>query len=165
MVELAPVAPRCIAGIAGFRDGARLHDALHSEFGAAPPGKARFVLAGAVTLACLAPARFLASADADAGLAARLAKALDGVAAVTDQSDMWAAWHVSGAGVRECLARVVPVDLAADIFQVGDLALTRAGHLDLRVCRVGADAYEIAVTRSVAADLLYALEEAKKADL
>ena len=162
MPDLAPVPPRSIAGIASFRDQDRLQAALRTEFGAAVPTVAGFVQAGAITLACIAPARFLASGDAGANLPARLAKALDGLAAVTDQSDMWATWHVSGAGVRECLARVVPIDLASDVFQVGDLALTRASHLDVRVCRVGADAYEIAVTRSVAADLLHALEEAKK---
>ena len=165
MAELDPVAPRSIAGIASFRDQHRMHAALQAELRAALPTKASFVQAGDVTLACLAPARFVATGPADANLPARLANVLDGLAAITDQSDMWAAWRVSGAGVRDWLARVVPVDLAADVFQVGDLALTRAGHLDVRVWRVGPDAYEIAVTRSVAKDLLHALEEGKKGRL
>jgi sarcosine oxidase subunit gamma len=73
---------------------------------------------------------------------------------------MWAAWRLCGAHARDCLARVVPVDLDPDIFQVGNLALTRAGHLDVRICRIEADAYEITVTRSTAADLLHALSAA-----
>ncbi len=162
MPDLAPVPPRSVAGIASFRDQDRLHDALRTEFGATLPTKGGFVQAGTVTLACVAPTRFLAIGDSGANLPARLAKTLDGLAAVTDQSDMWATWLVSGTDVRECLARVVPIDLAAEVFQVGDLALTRAGHLDVRICRVGSDVYEVAVTRSVAADLLYALEQAKK---
>ncbi len=162
MPDITRVPPRSIAGIASFREQDRLHAALRSAFGAAPPTKASFVQAGAVTLACIAPTRFLASADNGANLPARFAKTLEGLAAITDQSDMWATWHVSGGGVRDCLARVVPIDLTPDVFRIGDLALTRAGHLEVRVCRVGLDDYEIAVTRSVAADLLHALEEAKK---
>ncbi len=160
MPDLAPVPPRSIAGIASFRDRDRLLAALHAALGAAPPDTARFVSAGAATLACIAPARYLAWGAADANLPAHLARTLDGLAAITDQSDMWASWRVSGADVRECLARVVPIDLAPDIFQVGDLALTRAGHLDVRVCRVDSEAYEVAATRSVAADLLHVLEQA-----
>ncbi len=162
MPDLAPVPPRSIAGIASFRDQDRLHAALRAAFGAPAPATASFIQAGAVTLACVAPARFVAFGDADADLPARLAKALDGLAAVTDQSDMWASWRVSGTSIRECLARVIPIDLAPDAFQVGQLALTRAGHLDVRVCRVDEDAYEVAVTRSVAADLLHVLQEAQK---
>jgi sarcosine oxidase subunit gamma len=162
MVDLTAVAPRSIAGIGSFRDTGRLCQALRAEFGAAPPEKAGFIQAGAITLARIAPARFLAAGPADADLAARLAKALEGLAAVTDQSDMWSIWRVSGPGVRDCLARVVPIDLATTIFQVGDLALTRAGHLDVRLCRIETDAYEIAGTRSMADDLLHALESARK---
>ncbi len=160
MPDLTPVPPRSIAGIASFCDQDRFHAASRLAFGAPLPMKG-FVQAGAITLARVAPTRFLATGDAGADLPARLAKTLDGLAAVTDQSDMWAAWRMSGDSVREWLARVVPVDLAADIFQIGDLALTRAGRLDVRVCRVDADAYEVAVTRSVAADLVHALEQAK----
>ena len=73
---------------------------------------------------------------------------------------MVAAWQVSGAGARDLLARVVPIDLAPSVFQVGGLALTRAGHLGVRVSRTNTDTYEIAVTRSTAADLLHALKVA-----
>ena len=160
MVEIAPVPPRSLAGIASLRDRDRLHDALQAEFGTPVPMTASFVWRGERLLACVAPGRFLAAGDAQAAIPARLAKTLDGLAAVTDQSDMWAAWLVSGEGVRECLARVVPVELAPATFQIGHLALTRAGHLDVRVLRHADDNYEIAVTRSVAADLLYALNAA-----
>ena len=162
MPDLSPVPPRSVAGIASFRDEAALHSALAAEFGASVPSKASFLQAGPITLACIAPTRFLASGDAGANLPARLARTLDGLAAVTDQSDMWATWRASGAGVREWLARVVPIDLEKSVFQVGDLALTRAGHLDVRIWRVAGEAYEIAVTRSAAGNLLHALEEGKK---
>ena len=157
MPELAPVPARSIAGISSLRDRERLCAALQAELGAPVPARPSFVQAGPITLACLAPARFLAVGDAGAQLHARLATTLDGLAAVTDQSDMWAAWRVSGPDVRDCLARVVPIDLAPDVFRIGDLALTRSGHLDVRVSRTGVDAYELAVTRSTAADLLHAL--------
>lgn len=150
MADLTPIPPRSIAGIASFRDQAALHTALTAECA---------LHAGRITLARLAPTRFLATGPVDACLPARLADALRGLAAVTDQSDMWAAWRVSGADSREHLARVVPVDLDGEM---GDVVLTRAGHLDVRVCRVGADDYEIAVSRSFSADLRHALEEADR---
>ncbi len=160
MAEIAAVPPRATIGIASFRDRAQLQAALQTEFGVSAPAQSRFIQAGAITLACVAPARYLAIGPADANLVAHLAELLDGIAAVTDQSDMWASWRVIGADAHDRLARVVPIDVAPDIFQVGDLALTRAGHLDVRVSRVGAQDYEIATTRSAAADLLHALQGA-----
>ncbi len=162
MPDLTLVPRRSIAGIISFRDQDQLHAALLALFGTAPPGTASFVQAGATTLARLSPTRFLATADAGADLPARLAVTLKDVAAVTDQSDMWVAWRVSGAGVRDWLGRIVPVDLAPDAFRVGDLALTRSGHLDVRLFRVDTDDYEIATSRSLSQDLLHDLEESKK---
>ena len=160
MSDISRVPPRSVAGIGSFNDRTRLLDALQNEFGVPIPTTPGTVQAGAITIACLAPGRFLASGAADTNLPARLATSLDGLAAVTDQSDMWATWQVTGASVRERLARVVPIDLAADTLPVGGVALTRASHLDVRVCRVGADTYEVSVTRSFAEDLLHALTSA-----
>ena len=157
-IDIEVAAPRSWAGVGAFKDQARLAAALEAEFGVALPATGSFVQAKGVTFSCLAPARFLASAERDAGLPARLAKSLDGIAAVTDQSDTWAIFSLSGALVREHLARVVPIDLGPDRLRVGDLALTRAGHMDVRLWRVAAQVYEIAAARSYARDLRSALE-------
>ena len=156
MSDISRLPPRSIAAIGSFNDRARLLGALHTEFGVAIPSTPGTAQAGPITIACLAPNRFLASGAADTNLPARLTTSLEGLAAITDQSEMWATWQVTGANAREHLARVVPIDLAPDVFPIGSFALTRASHLDVRLCRTGADTYEISVTRSVADDLLHA---------
>jgi sarcosine oxidase subunit gamma len=150
--------PRAAAGIASFRDHARLAAALGAEFGVALPAGAGFIQAGAITVSRLAPTRYFAVGPRAEALSSRLAKALAGLAAVTDQSDLWAFFTISGTHVRESLARLVPIDLDPARFRIGDLALTRAGHLDVRLWRVGEDRYDIAVARSYAEDLQYLMK-------
>jgi sarcosine oxidase subunit gamma len=153
-------APRSIAGIASFRDHAALLAALQSEFGLTPSDTSAFVEVSGMTLSTLAPFRYLAMADRDAGLPRRLVSALSAHAAITDQSDLWHVFALSGQGASDALSRVVPIDLAAEAFPVGALALTRAGHLNVRLWHVAAQTYEIAVARSYADDLRYDLEKA-----
>jgi sarcosine oxidase subunit gamma len=156
-VTIEQAAPRAIAGIAAFRDRAALRAALQSEYGTPPPTTQAFIQAGPVTLSCLSPTRYLAAAPRDTALPAHLAHTLAGLAAVTDQSDLWAIFTLSGPQGRDRLARLVPIDVAPNIFRIGALALTRAGHVDVRVWRVGEDLYDIAVARSYGADLRHAL--------
>jgi sarcosine oxidase subunit gamma len=151
--------PRSIAAISLFADRARGIAALQTVLGADIPTTPRCVQNGAVTLACLAPGRFVAIGVRDADLPSRLARSLHGLAAITDQSDMWETLIVSGPTARDRLARVVPIDLGEDAFAVDDLALTRAGHLDVRLWRCGAETYEISVTRSLGEDLRYAVRK------
>ena len=146
-------APRSVAGIGVFRDRDRCLAALRDEFGISVPMQAGFVQAGSVRVSCLAPARYLASAERDANLPDRLGETLAGLAAITDQSDMWETFSLSGPSVRELLAKLVPVDLAPSIFRVGDVACTRAVHLDVRLWRVDNCNYELAVCRSYAGSL------------
>jgi sarcosine oxidase subunit gamma len=155
--SIVPVAPRSAAGIAAFRDHDALRAALRDLLGVVPPLTPGFVQAGDLTLSCLAPARYFVAGPRDAGLPVRLAEALAGLAAVTDQSDVWVGFVLSGLDIRETLARVVPIDLTPDRFPVGGVALTRAGHLDVRLWRIAAQSYELAVSRSYADDLRHAL--------
>jgi sarcosine oxidase subunit gamma len=158
-VTITLAAPSSAAGIAAFRDQGRLLAALQAEFGADIPSTPRFVQTGALTLSCLAPTRYFATAPRNADLAARLSASLTGLAAVTDQSDLWACFAISGLRSRVTLARIVPIDLTPSKFRPGDLALTRAGHLDVRLWCVGEHSYEIAVARSYAEDLRYVLDK------
>ena len=158
-VSIARAPPRSLAAIGAFGDPAALRAALAAEFAVSVPTTPAWVRAGTTTLACLAPARYLAAGPREADLPAHLAAALAGLAAVTDQSDMWDTFVVSGEHVHELLARVVPVELGA----VGALALTRAGHLDVRVCRIAELDYEVSAWRSYGPDLLHALTVSKQA--
>ena len=161
MLTIEPTDPRSIAGIAAFKDRDRFLAAMKSEFGLTMPVTPSTIQAGGVAISCLAPGRYMATADRGADLPARLANVLTGLAAITDQSDQWVTFVVSGEQSSDVLARLVPVDLGAAQFGVGVLALTRAGHLDVRLWRVAEQTYEIAVTRSMSDDLHHALEQAR----
>jgi heterotetrameric sarcosine oxidase gamma subunit len=81
------------------------------------------------------------------------------VAALTDQSDLWQYFTLSGPAAAEALTRLVPIDLAPQNFPVGAVSVTRAGHLNVRLWHLGADIFELAVSRSYADDLRHDLEK------
>jgi heterotetrameric sarcosine oxidase gamma subunit len=91
-------------------------------------------------------------------LPARFAKPLASLAAITDQSDLWYTLTLTGPNATMALARLVPINLAPTAFPVGALALTRAGHLDVRLWHVGDDTYEVSTARSYASDLEHAFQ-------
>lgn len=88
--------------------------------------------------------------------------ALDGLAAVTDQTDAWAVVAVSGAGARDVLARLVPVDLRAHVFRKNHVARTMLGHMSVAITRTSADTFEIMVMRSMAQTLVHDLDVAMR---
>jgi sarcosine oxidase subunit gamma len=83
-----------------------------------------------------------------------LLASLSADAAVSDQSHARAALGVSGARVREVLAKGSMVDLHPSVFPVGAAALTSFAHIGLQLWRTedGPDGatFEIVVARSVA---------------
>ena len=94
----------------------------------------------------------LAGPAADAGLSDH--------AALTDQSDAWTAVQVSGAGVEDVLARMVPGDVSAAAFKRGHTARTQVQHMNGSLTRIGADSFVILVFRSMAGTLRHDLERA-----
>ena len=88
--------------------------------------------------------------------------ALNRAAAVTDQSDAWAIVQIEGAGAEDVLARLVPVDLRARTFAENHLAKTMLGHMSVTITRVGPQAFEIMVMRSMAATLVHELDVAMR---
>lgn len=87
---------------------------------------------------------------------------LDGIAAVTDQSDAWAVVCIAGAGVEDVLARLVPVDLRPHVFAENHVAKTMMGHMSVTITRIAGDAFEIMAMRSMAATLVHELEVAMR---
>lgn len=88
--------------------------------------------------------------------------ALDGVAAMTDQSDAWAVVHIAGAPVVDVLSRLVPIDLREAVFVPGQTARTLLGHMSVAITRVGADEFEIMGMRSMAGTLVHELTTAAR---
>lgn len=88
---------------------------------------------------------------------------LGATAALTDQSDAWAAVTVSGPGVETLLARLVPVDLGPRVFAPGSTCRTLVGHMAASVTRLEAECFLILVFRSMAETLLHDLQEVMEA--
>ena len=87
---------------------------------------------------------------------------LEGLAAVTNQSDAWAVVALSGPQAEDVLARLVPVDLRASVFKRNHVAKTMLGHMSVTITRTGANTFEIIVMRSMAKTLVHDLETAMR---
>lgn len=81
-------------------------------------------------------------------------------AAVVDQSDGWAVAEISGAGIEDVLARLVPVDLRASVFKRGHTVRTQLQHMNASLTRLGPDRIMIMVFRSMSATLVHELKGA-----
>jgi sarcosine oxidase subunit gamma len=84
---------------------------------------------------------------------------LQGLAALTDQSDGWAGMTLTGARASDTLARLVPVDTAA--MAPGTTARTMLTHMALILTRQ-ADGFRLMVFRSMARSAWHEVEEAMR---
>ncbi|KIC36603.1 sarcosine oxidase subunit gamma [Leisingera sp. ANG-M7] len=84
-------------------------------------------------------------------------------AALTEQSDAWAVVRLDGAGAGDVLARLVPVDLRPQIFKRGHTVRTELKHMMASVTRIGPQAFQIMVFRSMAKTLVHDLKTAMEA--
>lgn len=83
-------------------------------------------------------------------------------AAVTDQSDAWAAVRLEGASAREVLARLCPLDMRDQAFPEDSAARSLIGHMNSAIVRIAPDAYLILVFRSMARTATREISEAMK---
>lgn len=88
---------------------------------------------------------------------------LEGLAALTDQSDGWARMRIKGAGAEAALARLVPLDLRAHVFAEGQVARSGLNHMMLHLRRSGADSFDLMVFRSMAGSAAHELHQAMEA--
>lgn len=79
-------------------------------------------------------------------------------AACVDHSDAWTVVRIDGVDAAAVLARLTPIDLRAAVFKRGHTARTLVGHMTASVTRVGSNAFEIMVMRSMAGTLVHDLE-------
>ncbi|EEW24548.1 sarcosine oxidase subunit gamma [Rhodobacter ferrooxidans] len=75
---------------------------------------------------------------------------LEGLAALTDQSDGWAALLLEGPAAEAVLARLYPLDLRASVFPPGHASRSALNHMLSILLRTGADSFQIMVFRSMA---------------
>lgn len=83
--------------------------------------------------------------------------------ALSDQSDAWAVVRLDGKGARDVLARLVPLDLRAGRFKRGATARTDLAHMPASLTRIGENAFQIMVFRSMAGTLVHDLKTAMEA--
>jgi heterotetrameric sarcosine oxidase gamma subunit len=83
-------------------------------------------------------------------------------AALSDQSDAWAALRLSGTGVEDVLARLTPLDLNPGVFKRGHTARSQLLHMMASFTRLKANEFEIMVMRSMAGTAVHDLQTAMK---
>lgn len=89
--------------------------------------------------------------------------ALAEFAALTDQGDAWAVVQLDGEGAEDVLARLVPMDLRRTTFKRGHTVRTELAHMMASITRVGPDAFQVMVFRSMARTLVHDLKTAMAA--
>lgn len=150
VTEVVPARLISIAPFAGQQKAAMA--ALKTRFGVGLPAANRSARQDGVTVQWFGHGVWLINADV----------ALDGIAAVTDQTDAWAVVTVTGDGVEDVLARLVPIDLRRAQFKTGHTARTMLGHMNVAITRTGGDRFEIMVMRSMAGTLVHELNSATR---
>lgn len=154
-VVLDEAPARALVSLAARRGEARaLAAALDAVEGLTLPGPGQSVEAAGLTALALAPGQwFIAGADADAGLEARVRAAAGDCGDVTDISDGFVALTLSGPRARDVLARLSTLDHADAGFPEGAVARTVMAQIGVVIRRLpGADApaYALETARSSA---------------
>ena len=127
-----------------------LATACNTAFGLMPPDGPRRVTVGALTFAGTGPGQWIASSQTEPNLAGRLRAVVGPFAAVTDQSDSRLVLQLSGANVRDVLAKGVPLDLHPNVFKVGDVAVTLVAYMGVQIDRLDETNWQITTPRSTA---------------
>jgi heterotetrameric sarcosine oxidase gamma subunit len=139
---------------------------VRERFGIDLPQGPRRSDATGLVFAGTGPGAWLALIERDGDdLAPRLMSELDGVASVSDQSDGYTVIRLSGARVRDALAKLIPVDVHPHAFKVGDVASTVASHIGVTVWRLpdepkSSAVFEVILFRSLTRSFQTALAEA-----
>jgi sarcosine oxidase subunit gamma len=144
----------------------RLTEDVRKRFEVELPKVSQRTAASDVAFAGTGPGAWLAIAENGGNeFAARLMGALDGLASVSDQSDGYVLIRLSGARVRDALAKLIPIDLHPRAFEVGAVASTVASYIGVTLWRLAdepdaAAVFEIVMFRSLARSFWHALAEA-----
>ena len=151
-VTLSEVLPEAITSVAPFAgQGGAVSASLRAATGAAFPDPNRWT-GGDIRIVWTGP-------DQAMVLGPRVAPDR---AAVTDQSDAWAVMRLEGQGAEAVLARLVPVDVRRAQFPEGHAARTLLHHMTCTLMRVGGEAFDIMVFRSMAETAVHHIEVAMR---
>jgi methylglutamate dehydrogenase subunit D len=124
---------------------------VHEVFGLPLPGTPKCVTVGALSVLWAGAGQWLAMTKGEDGTAfeRRLRTELGDLASISDQSDGRIIMRVSGARVRDALAKGVPIDLHPGAFRPGDAAVTTVAYIGVALWQVDdAPTYEFIIPRS-----------------
>ena len=123
------------------------------------PGRSNVSKDGKTRILGLAPDQFfLLISTSDPGVEQQVNAKLKGTVYTTDQTHVWTALEISGAGAREALERICPIDLHPKEFGIGALARTMMEHMGAIVLHTGEDAFLLLSASSSAGSFLHAVE-------
>jgi sarcosine oxidase subunit gamma len=141
----------------GGEDAAR--SAIQAAYGIALPEVGKSVTAGDAQLIRLASDQaFVLFTRPTPDAEPHVRDLLKGAAYTTDQTDVWCALDLSGAGAKRALERICPLDLHDAAFAVGDVARTVMEHLGVVILRSGAEEWRLLSASSSAEAFLHAVE-------
>jgi sarcosine oxidase subunit gamma len=156
LVEIAGLGYISIAA----RGGKHAELEAHREFACQLPQTPYAAQGRGAAFLWFGPARWLARAERSTipDLLQRLSAAFADKVSVADLSDAYATLGISGARVRDALAKLYAIDLHPRQFHAGDLALTGAAHMPTILRQLDErPEYELAVPRSFAHSFVEAL--------
>lgn len=131
-----------------------------SSFSIALPDGPRLVRSGKVGFLGLAPGKWLAVATDRTGWEweERLREVFSDLAAVSDQSDAYLLFRLSGPNARDVLAKGIAIDFHPSAFRPGDAATTSMALVGVTLWQVDGDpAYVLAAARSYEGSFLHHL--------
>ena len=133
--------------VSSAKDIASLQKTVKKQLGLTLPEHGKVTVKKDVALLWSAPYQYLLLAG---DLTAEARAALAAVSALSEQSDGRAVLRLSGAKVRQALAKGCMLDLDDSAFPVGAVSSTSIAHMGVQIWRVDATHYELLVARSMA---------------
>lgn len=147
------------------RQAGALQRLVRDRFDLVLPAGPRRTGSGELAVAGIGPESWLMTREhAGYAFAIGLRASLGSHAAVLDLSDAYVMLRLTGARLRDTLAKLVPLDLHERSFRVGDVAQTVAEHMAVMLWRLedtdrGEAAFELCAGRSLARSLYGALRD------
>jgi sarcosine oxidase subunit gamma len=135
---------------------------LQAHFNCALPTSPRRTCGNDIAVMGIGPGSWLAMCENGGNdFASSLKPILGPFAAISDQSDAYGVFRLTGPNLRAALSKLVPIDIHDRAFKVGDVAETIAGHIGLLFWRLddtaGSPVFDIAVARSFSVSLRHTL--------
>ncbi|MGR3382551.1 sarcosine oxidase subunit gamma [Roseovarius indicus] len=137
----------------GDLGSAKMTKAVKDATGAAKPGQREITAKGDSGAAWMSPDELLVMVPYDtvADALARIETALKGEHFLAvNVSDARAMFEIKGAGVREIIAKLCPVDMAPGAFEPGSIRRTRMAQVAAAVWMTDAETIRVVCFRSVA---------------